>query len=94
MKVKYSPLFLSILKKVNVRIRKSLKERILIFSKNPNDLQLNNHPLKDPYHGCSSIDITVDWRAVYREITEGDEEVAYFVDLGTHNELYKQPLTD
>lgn len=92
MKVKYSPLFLSILKKVNVRTRKSLKERIITFSKNPNDLELNNHPLKAPYEGRRSIDVNSDWRAVYQEITEGDEEVAYFVDLGTHNELYKRSV--
>lgn len=60
MNVKYSPSLLNSLKKHDVRIRKSFKERIIIFSKNPNDLQLNNHLLKDPYEGYRSIDITSD----------------------------------
>lgn len=57
-------------------------------------LEFNNHPLKAPYEGRRSIDINSNRRAVYQEITEGDEKVAYFVDLGTHGELYKKPLTD
>lgn len=86
--IKYSPIFFRTLKKVDVRIRKSFKERILIFSKNPNDLELNNHLLKPPYQGLRSIDITADWRAIYEEKREGDEIVAYFVALGTHDQLY------
>ncbi len=86
--VKYSPLFLQTLKKANVRIRKSFKEKILIFSKNPHDLELDNHLLKEPYQGLRSIDITADWRAIYKEKSEKEEAVAYFVILGTHEELY------
>lgn len=88
MTVKYSPAFLRILKKVNVRIRKNFKERIVTFSKNPNDVQLNNHLLKAPYEGYRSIDITSDWRAIYQVKQNLEEEVAYFVDFGTHDELY------
>lgn len=78
------------LKKLDVRIRKSVKERLLLFSKNPNDLQLNNHALKKEWQGHRSIDINAGYRAVYKEIAVGDEPVAYFVTLGTHDELYKQ----
>ncbi len=63
--IKYSPSFLKLFKQVDVRIRKSFKERIILFSKNPHDLQLNNHVLKDPYTGCRSIDVSADWRAIY-----------------------------
>jgi len=89
MTVKYSLLFLQTLKKADVRIRKNFKEKILIFSKNPNDLQLDNHLLKEPYQGLRSIDITADWRAIYEEKSEGEEAVAYFVILGTHKQLYQ-----
>lgn len=87
--VKYSPSFLKAFKKVDVRIRRSFKQRILIFSKNPNDLQLNNHPLKKEWQGYRSIAIAADYRAVYKETTMGEHIVAYFVTLGTHDELYK-----
>lgn len=92
--VKYSPDFLKTFKKVDVRIRKSFKQRILIFSKNPNDLQLNNHQLRKEWQGHRSIDITVDHRAVYKEETLGKDKVAHFVTLGTHDELYKQNQND
>ena len=88
MKVKYSPELIKTLNRKDVRIRKSFKERILVFSKNPNDLRLNNHPLHEPYQDRRSIDITGDYRAHYKEIQEGEKTVAYFVSLGTHEELY------
>lgn len=88
--VRYSPVFLKTLKKLDVRIRKSFKERILIFSKNPHDLKLNNHPLREPYLGSRSIDITSDWRAVYEEKTEGAKEVALFVLISTHDQLFNK----
>ncbi|MBI4038677.1 type II toxin-antitoxin system mRNA interferase toxin, RelE/StbE family [Candidatus Daviesbacteria bacterium] len=86
----YDSAFVKKLKKVGVRIRKSFKERILIFSKNPYDLQLNNHALKDGYKGYRSIDIAGDWRAIYKETQIGKEVVAYFVEFGTHVQLYKK----
>lgn len=90
MNVKYSPEFLKTLKKLNVRIRKNFREKISLFAKNPNDLELNNHLLKKEYTGLRSIDITGDWRAAYEEIQEADQEdpTAYFVKIGTHDQLY------
>lgn len=89
MTVKYSPVFFKQLKTVDVRIRKSVKQRILLFSKNPHNPQLNNHLLKRAYKGHRSINIIADWRALYKEKREGKNIVAYFVDIGTHEELYK-----
>lgn len=89
MNVKYSPSLYQMLKKIDVRIRKSFKERIVLFSKNPHDLVLNNHELHKPLKGLRSIDITADYRAVYEEIHEGEEITAYFVGLGTHDKLYR-----
>ncbi|MEK7617094.1 MAG: type II toxin-antitoxin system mRNA interferase toxin, RelE/StbE family [Patescibacteria group bacterium] len=86
--VKYDTLFIERFKKLDVRIRKSLKEKIAIFQENPFDPQLNNHPLKDEYVGYRSIDVTADYRAIYEEMNELGEPVAYFVAIGTHPELY------
>lgn len=86
--VKYSPRFLALLKKADVIIRKSLKEKIAIFIQDPNDLELSNHVLRDEYLGYRSIDITANWRAIFEEIQEGEDTVAYFIGLGTHEELY------
>jgi addiction module RelE/StbE family toxin len=89
MKVRYSPKFIRILKKIDVRIRNHFKQRILLFSKNPNNPQLHNHPLRDKWKGYRSINITNDWRAIYTEKAEDEEKVAYFIIIGTHKQLYK-----
>ncbi|HCS78861.1 TPA: hypothetical protein DIV55_03890 [Patescibacteria group bacterium] len=87
--IRYSPSFLTTLKKANVRIRKSFEEHITLFAKNAHNPHLSNHALKRKYQGYRSINITADWRAIYQEKQEGNELVAYFVALGTHKELYK-----
>ncbi len=86
---KYSPEFIKSLKKKDVRIRKSFKKKIAIFAKNPRDSKLRNHSLKGEYKGFRSIDISSDYRALYTEKNEGDEVIAYFEEIGTHDELYK-----
>ena len=88
--VKYSPSFLAIVKRANVRIRKSFKKRIDIFSKDPYNPQLNNHALKDKYQGYRSIDVTSNWRAIYEEIIIEEETIAYFIAMGTHKDLYER----
>lgn len=88
MRIAYDPAFIKTLKKLNVRIRKSFKERILLFAKDPNNLQLDNHALRKKYQGYRSIDITSDYRAIYKERHAGGEIIAYFTELGTHEQLY------
>ena len=90
MKAKLAPSLFKKLKKLDVRIRNSFKERIFIFQKDPVDSQLNNHKLRDPYKNLRSIDITNDYRAIYEEIKVGKETVSYFLLLGTHDELYRK----
>jgi len=91
MTVRYDPAFLRQLKKLDVRVRKSFKEKLAIFIVDPFNPQLDNHTLRKKYPGYRSIDITVDYRALYQEKIEGDELIAYFVSIGTHTELYGEP---
>jgi addiction module RelE/StbE family toxin len=93
MNVELDSYFVKRLKKLNVKIRGSFKVRIIKFSKNPQDPQLNNHKLKREWRGHRSIDITADWRAIYKEIESREGIIAYFVAIGTHKELYKQSLS-
>lgn len=90
MKRQYDPAFIKTLKKTDVRVRKSFKEKIAIFAKNPKDPNLHNHKLKYEYEGYRSIDITADYRAIYEEISKDDEPVAYFILIGTHKQLYSK----
>ena len=77
-------------KKVDVRIQKHLKQRLLLFSKNSHEQLLKNHELRNEYRGYRSINITNDYRALYKEVQIGEETVAYFTTFGTHKELYRK----
>lgn len=86
--VKYTDNFLKLLKKSDVRIRKAFKQRLLLFIENPDDLELNNHSLQREYAGFRSIDITADYRAIYKEVIQEDDTYIYFTSFGTHSQLY------
>lgn len=88
MKIQYDPDFLKQLKKTNIRIRKSFIKQIYIFQKNPTDPILRNHELRGEWKGYRSINVSVDWRALYEEINQRGEIIAYFSYIGTHKDLY------
>mgnify|MGYP001581907214 CR=1 FL=1 len=90
MRVKLSKEFLKQYKKIDIRIQKAFDQRLKVFLKNPRDLSMNNHKLRDKYIGCRSIDVTADYRAIYEEVQEGEEIIAYFIAIGTHKQLYRQ----
>lgn len=89
MTIKYTDNFLNQLKKSDVRIRKAFIQPLLLFVANPNDLELNNHPLQREYIGFRSIDITADHRAIYKEVIQEDDAHIYFTSFGTHHQLYE-----
>lgn len=89
MKVQLAPRLINKLKKQNVRIRKSFRKAIDLFSEDPNNSTLNSHELHGIWKGFRSIDVASDWRAVYQEIKEGKDSIAYFTTLGIHKQLYK-----
>ena len=80
--------FIERYKAVDVRTARAVDQKLELFEKNPFDLGLHNHALRDEWAGHQSIDITNDYRAVYKEVYDGEERNAYFVALGTHEELY------
>jgi len=80
--------FITHYKEADVRIRKMVDEKLKIFAENPFEYGLRNHSLRDEWVGYRSIDITNDYRAIYKEVHEGEERNAYFVALGTHPGLY------
>lgn len=67
------------------RLRERVNARIDLFVANPFNPVLNNHPLHGKWNGHRSINISGDYRAIYQE---ADEDIAHFIALGTHNELY------
>lgn len=72
------------LRKLPHKIEEKFYDRVDLFLVNKFDKQLNNHSVDNAYPGCRSINITGDYRALYRNQGEG----VLFVIIGNHSELY------
>ena len=93
-RTKLSRDFVKLYKKSDVRLKKSIDEKLRVFVKNPFELELDNHALRDEWEGYRSIDITNDYRAIYKEVREGEQIKALFVAFGTHKELYEKQSSE
>lgn len=60
-----------------------------MFTQNPTNELLNNHPLIGKFQGLRSINVIGDWRAVYsiRKTLESEREYCFEL-VGTHSQLY------
>ncbi|MDB5245379.1 MAG: hypothetical protein JWN90_484 [Parcubacteria group bacterium] len=85
MKVLYEKRFEKQYLKLSRDLQDKADIRIRLFAHNPFDPILGNHPLHGKYQEHRSINITGDYRAVYRMLKR---DIAVFVTLGTHSELY------
>jgi addiction module RelE/StbE family toxin len=83
-RIEFSPAFQKLLARAPTEIKQAVQDTIDLFEENPHNPALRNHPLREEYAGCRSIDVTEDWRALYRE----EAERFFFSDLGTHEKLY------
>ncbi|MFY9484577.1 MAG: type II toxin-antitoxin system mRNA interferase toxin, RelE/StbE family [Patescibacteria group bacterium] len=72
--------------KLPQNIQTKTKQRLVLFLENPFHPQLNNHPLKGNYIGYRSINVTGDWRAIFKLVKEQE---AIFVTIDTHSNLYR-----
>ncbi len=68
-------------KKLNLRIEKQLA----LFSQNPKHPSLRLHKLTGELKNLRSISITKSIRMTYLQ----KQDEAYFTDIGTHDEVYK-----
>ena len=86
--IKYSKNYKKKILKLNNYIKQKVIERITIFLENPFDEQLNNHQLTWKLKWKRSINITWDFRAVFREYPNWTYEFVEFIDVWTHSQLY------
>ncbi|MBI2405186.1 type II toxin-antitoxin system mRNA interferase toxin, RelE/StbE family [Candidatus Gottesmanbacteria bacterium] len=87
MKVEFTSSFIKIYKKRFFHlssIREQFEERTRLFEKNPYNPILHDHALKGNKIGLRAFSITGDIRVVYYI----HEEIAYFDDIGSHNQIY------
>lgn len=81
MEIQFAKSFFKAYDKLQSEIKEKSKERFELFKNSPFDYLLNNHQLRGKYSGYRSINITGDYRAVYKEYSK---EIARFTDIGTH----------
>lgn len=89
MEIKYAARFRKDYEKANKHIKIAFAHTLELFIENAYHPSLRNHPLKEKFAGYRSIDITEDWRAIFKEKKVGNTRVIVFHLLGTHAELYK-----
>jgi len=89
-KVVPTPKFEKLLRKAPRLVRRAYQQRLTIFLRDQFHPFLNNHLLIGSYKGYRSINVTGDWRALYKEIIIDDDRlIIEFHLLGTHSQLYR-----
>ncbi|PID34910.1 MAG: type II toxin-antitoxin system mRNA interferase toxin, RelE/StbE family [candidate division SR1 bacterium] len=88
MRILRHKLFLKSFDKVPKKIQYQAIERLEIFLDHPFDPILRNHALKGKWIGFRSIDISGDYRIIFRELSDGKYELVELVKIGTHSQLY------
>lgn len=83
--IRFDPVFRKQYKKLPIKLKQRFDDRLLLFKRDPFAALLRLHPLHGKLSGYWSINITGDVRAVYKYL---GEEVAIFVLIGTHSQLY------
>jgi len=87
MKVEFTHEFIKIFKKRfkhTANIQNKFDNRVKLFSENYQNPHLKDHQLTGKLQGFRSFSITGDIRVIYYK----NDDTAYFVDIGTHNQMY------
>lgn len=85
MEVIFERSFVKQYKKLPRKIQERFKERLSLWTENPEDSRLRVHSLSGKYLGYWSFNVTGDIRTLYRY--DGDE-IVIFALIGSHSELY------
>ncbi|MEK7161910.1 MAG: type II toxin-antitoxin system mRNA interferase toxin, RelE/StbE family [Patescibacteria group bacterium] len=70
--------------KLRPEIKEKFKERRNLYVQDRFNTTLNNHSVDSAYPGCRSINITGDYRAIFKE----ENDIITFLYIGTHSQLY------
>jgi len=84
MEVKFHKNFRKRLEKMPLKIQESFYERLALFLQDKSNRILNNHSVDRAFPNCRSINVSGDYRAIFKE----DGDTAIFITIGTHSELY------
>ncbi len=87
MKIVFAKRFQKQYQSASEQIKSDFSGRLGVFMKDKHAVVLNNHSLKGKLKGYRSINVTGDWRAIFRE--SKDRNCTIFVLLGKHGDLYR-----
>lgn len=73
-------------KKLDQALRDKMWERLFLLTADNLNPLLNDHKLGPPFESYRSINITGDYRLVYKRI---EKDTYYLRAVGTHHQLYK-----
>ena len=88
MKLKFSKVFDKKYQKLPLKIQDKFNNKLIEFEYDVFQKHLNNHKLKWKYLWYSSINITGDYRAIFKEYPDWTYEFVEFVNIWTHSQLY------
>lgn len=86
MEIKSTKRFDKMYKKSPAKIQYAFLERLKLFGENKFHPLLDNHALTGALKEYRSINISGDWRAVFKELEGG--KIIFFILIGTHSQLY------
>lgn len=84
MEVKFHTTFKKKLKKIPPNVQHFFYERLELFVQDKFNRILNNHSMDRAYPNCRSINVSGDYRAIFKD----HGETIIFINIGTHSALY------
>jgi len=87
-RIEFTNLFNKQRKESPLLIKVAFRDAMELFLQDPLHKTFRNHHLQGKFAGYRSIDVTPDWRAIYKEMRVGEMIVFRFSALGTHKQLY------
>lgn len=85
MVISYHKIFQKKFSRLDKKIKTAFKIKLALFLENPRHPLLRNHSVEKAFPGCRSLNITGDYRTIFRESTASIE----FINIGTHSQLYR-----
>lgn len=89
MEIRLSKNFRKKFKKADKSIQEAFLRRVDLFQQDPHLAILKNHSLTGKWKHYRSINVTGDWRAVFKIQEKNGAVVIMFETIGTHSQLYR-----
>ena len=87
--VEFTTLFEKQRKSAPFEIKEAFIETLTLFITEPHHPSLRNHVLTGKLAGYRSIDVSYDWRALFKEAQTEKGTTYIFHKIGTHKVLYE-----